>query len=64
MPRAPRTAAFTLALDWLCEVLSPSTATLDRGAKLPVYAHEGVRHVWFIDPVLRMLEVFRLEGTH
>ncbi|HYO51810.1 Uma2 family endonuclease [Archangium sp.] len=63
MPRAPRTAAFTLAPDWVCEVLSPSTATLDRAAKLPVYAREGVRHVWFLDPEARMLEVFRLEGV-
>ncbi len=64
MPRAPKGVGITLAPDWLCEVLSPSTATLDRGAKLPVYAREGVRHVWLLDPVLRMLEVFRLEGAH
>lgn len=63
MPRPPRTAAFTLAPDWLCEVLSPSTAALDRGAKLPVYAREGVRHVWLVDPEARTLEVLRLEGT-
>jgi len=63
MPRPPRTAAFTLAPDWLLEVLSPSTAALDRSAKLPVYAREGVRHVWFVDPEARTLEVLRLEGT-
>jgi Uma2 family endonuclease len=63
MPRPPRTAAFTLAPDWVCEVLSPSTARLDRALKLPVYAREGVRHVWFLDPEVRMLEVFRLEGA-
>ncbi|PTL77038.1 Uma2 family endonuclease [Vitiosangium sp. GDMCC 1.1324] len=64
MPRTPRTAAFTLAPDWVCEVLSASTRTVDRTAKLPVYAREGVRHVWLVDPVARMLEVFRLEGSH
>lgn len=64
MPRVPRTPAFTLAPDWLCEVLSPSTARLDRAAKLPVYAREGVKHVWLVDPESRMLEVFRLEGGH
>lgn len=64
MPRVPRTPAFTLAPDWLCEVLSPSTARLDRAAKLPVYAREGVKHVWLVDPEARMLEVFRLEGGH
>lgn len=64
MPKPPRTAAITLAPDWVCEVLSPSTSGLDRGAKLPVYAREGVRHVWFVDPVAQTLEVLRLEGGH
>src|SRR5512140_3162401 len=64
MPQPPRTAATSLAPDWVCEVLSPSTVALDRGAKLRVYAREGVRHVWWVDPVARTLEVLRLEGTH
>lgn len=64
MPQPPRTAAFTLAPDWVCEVLSPSTAVLDRALKLPVYARAGVRHVWLVDPELRTLEVFRLDGAH
>lgn len=62
MPHVPRTAACTLAPDWVCEVLSPSTKALDRAAKLPAYAREGVRHVWLVDPEARTLEVFRLEG--
>ncbi|WP_254360469.1 Uma2 family endonuclease [Corallococcus exiguus] len=62
LPRAPKAVALTLVPDWVCEVLSPSTRSLDRKVKLPVYAREGVRHVWFIDPVLRTLEVFRLES--
>lgn len=64
MPQPPRTPAISLAPDWVCEVLSPSTVALDRGAKLRVYAREGVRHVWWVDPVARTLEVLRLEGTH
>ncbi|QRK09144.1 Uma2 family endonuclease [Archangium violaceum] len=63
MPRVPRTPAFTLAPDWVCEVLSPSTATLDQKDKLPVYAREGVRHVWLLEPEKRELEVFQLEGV-
>jgi len=63
MPRPPRTAAFTLAPDWVCEVLSPSTAALDRGLKLPLYARQGVRHVWLMDPAARTLEVFRWEDA-
>ncbi|MBI4700108.1 MAG: Uma2 family endonuclease [Deltaproteobacteria bacterium] len=53
---------FSLAPDWVCEVLSPVTAKLDRMRKLPVYAREGVRHAWLVDPVLRTLEVLRLAG--
>lgn len=52
---------FTLAPDWVCEVLSPSTAKLDRADKLPIYARADVRHAWLVDPVLRTLEVLRLE---
>jgi Uma2 family endonuclease len=62
MPQVPRTAAFTLAPDWVCEVLSPSTMALDRAAKLPVYAREAVKHVWLVDPDARTLEVLRLDG--
>jgi hypothetical protein len=47
----------TLAPDWIGEVLSPSTAGLDRVRKLPLYAAAGVRHVWLVDPVSRTLEV-------
>ncbi|QSQ18825.1 Uma2 family endonuclease [Pyxidicoccus parkwayensis] len=63
MPKPPRTAVYTLSPDWACEVLSPSTKALDRKVKLPVYAREGVRHIWLMDPEARMLEVFRLEGA-
>lgn len=48
--------------DWVCEVLSPSTARTDRVKKMRVYARHEVRHVWLIDPILKMLEVYGLEG--
>jgi Uma2 family endonuclease len=53
---------FTLAPDWVCEVLSPRTAQLDRAEKLPVYARERVPYTWLVDPLARTLEVLRLEG--
>lgn len=53
---------FTIAPDWVCEVLSPSTTRLDRAEKLPLYARAEVRHVWLVDPLARSLEVLRLEG--
>jgi Uma2 family endonuclease len=62
MPRVPETAYFALAPDWICEVLSPTTARVDRLKKLRVYAREGVGHAWLIDPVARTLEVLRLES--
>jgi Uma2 family endonuclease len=62
MPEMPHAAFFTLAPDWVCEILSPSTNKLDRGPKRRVYAREKVRHLWFVDPTDKTLEVFRLEG--
>lgn len=53
---------FTLAPDWICEVLSPSTYRLDRIKKLRVYGREGVKHAWLVHPVERTLEVLRLES--
>ena len=52
-------AAATLAPDWCCEVLSPSTEKVDRGRKLDIYRREGVGHAWLVDPALRTVEVFR-----
>jgi Uma2 family endonuclease len=46
--------------DWVCEILSPSTARIDRARKVPIYARESIPHVWLIDPIARTLEVFRL----
>ena len=54
--------ANVLAPDWICEILSPSTASFDRIQKLAVYAREGVPHAWLIDPIARTLEVLRLDG--
>lgn len=62
MPEMPDEPFFTLAPDWICEVLSPSTADFDRADKLPVYAKAGVSHAWLVDPAIRTLEVFRLEA--
>ena len=60
MPEVPDVAFFTLAPDWVCEVLSPSTARLDRARKLPAYARAGVAHAWYLDPIARTLEAFQL----
>jgi Uma2 family endonuclease len=62
MPTAPETAWFTLAPDWICEVLSPSTAILDRTRKQDIYREQGVPWIWFVDPVSRTIEVLKLSG--
>jgi len=62
LPTRPDGAHLTLAPDWLCEVLSPSTETVDRTKKLKIYGREGVSNVWLIDPLLQKLEVLRLES--
>ncbi|MBI4754186.1 MAG: Uma2 family endonuclease [Betaproteobacteria bacterium] len=58
MPHLPQTAWFDLAPDWVCEILSPSTARDDRVEKLPIYGRWGVGHAWLVDPDLRILEAY------
>jgi len=53
-------AYYTVAPDWVCEVLSTKTARVDRTQKLPIYARERIAHVWLVDPRDRTVEVFRL----
>jgi Uma2 family endonuclease len=62
MPGVPNAPFVTLAPDWVCEALSPSTATIDKAEKLPIYAEHRVAHAWLLDPALRTLEVLRLEN--
>jgi Uma2 family endonuclease len=62
MPEMPAVAFFELAPDWVCEVLSPSTEAIDRAEKLPIYAREKGEHVWLLDPIVKTLEIFRLDG--
>jgi len=63
MPSLPESAFFETVPDWICEVLSPSTAALDRSEKLPLYAEAGVGHAWLVDPLLQTLEVLRREAA-
>jgi Uma2 family endonuclease len=60
MPAIPNAAFFTLAPDWICEVVSPSTGRIDRSRKMTVYAREGIPHLWFVDPLANTLETYRL----
>lgn len=64
MPELPETAWFELTSDWICEVLSPPTAHLDRARKMPRYAEFGVPHLWLIDPGIQTLEAYELRDGH
>ncbi|MPZ21479.1 MAG: Uma2 family endonuclease [Luteitalea sp.] len=63
MPELPDVTFSTLAPDWVCEVLSPSTARLDRDKKLGVDGRVHVRHLWLLDPIAKTLEVLVLVGS-
>lgn len=50
--------------DWVCEIFSPSTKSVDREEKAPLYACYGVRFIWFVDPKTYTLEAYTLvEGA-
>jgi Uma2 family endonuclease len=61
MARVPSVAYFTQPPDWVCEIVSPTTAATDRVRKMRVYAREQVAHAWLVDPLAKTLEVYRLE---
>ena len=46
-----------VAPDWICEVLSPRTASVDQGKKRRAYHSAGVEHYWLVDPTNRTLTV-------
>lgn len=56
----PRDRPITLVPDWLCEVLSPSTRSHDQIVKRRFYAEIGLSHIWYINPLQRLLEASRL----
>jgi Uma2 family endonuclease len=60
LPVIPAAAFLTQQPDWICEVISPSTGTIDRTRKMRIYAREGVGHLWLVDPIAQVLEVYRL----
>ncbi len=56
-PKVFKDAWFEIPPDWLCEILSPSTAKLDLNRKLPLYARVGVSSAWVIDPLEKTVKV-------
>jgi Uma2 family endonuclease len=56
----PEQVNITLPPDWICEILSPSTARIDQGAKRRIYAEHKVAFLWFLDPATRVLDAYQL----
>ena len=64
LPRdARKEAFFTIAPDWVAEVASPSTTQKDRVLKVPIYAAQGVQHLWLVEPVDGRIEAYVLESA-
>lgn len=61
MPEMPNVARFQVRPDWVCEVLSPSTAPYDRDEKMTIYAANDVGHLWLVDPRNETIEAYRSE---
>jgi len=62
MPELPRDHRFEVVPDWVCEILSPSSASKDREVKMPIYAAYEVSFAWLIDPARRTLEAYGLRS--
>ena len=60
MPALPETAYFAMVPDWVGEILSPSTARIDRISKMATYAQHHVGHYWIVDPRAKTLEAYEL----
>ena len=58
VPEFPAERPIRVVPDWVCEVLSPSTARRDRIEKADLYLRSGVPHLWFVDLESRVLEAF------
>lgn len=50
------------APDWIIEITSPSTQSMDYGIKLFKYRTAGVREYWIVNPVKKIVSVFDLEN--
>jgi Uma2 family endonuclease len=45
--------------DWICEVVSPTNATVDTVKKLRLYHRAAIPHYWIVDPREATLTVMR-----
>ncbi len=61
LAEVPADHRFTIAPDWLCEVLSPGDKGYRRIKKMRTYLLRGIAWVWLVDPLQRTLEALHLD---
>lgn len=49
------------APDWVIEIVSPGSKTMDYYTKLFKYRNAGVREYWIVDPIKKQVIVYRFE---
>lgn len=49
------------APDWVIEIVSPSTQSMDYGIKLFLYRSAGVREYWIVNPTTRTVNLYNFE---
>ncbi|MCG3173819.1 MAG: hypothetical protein GMKNLPBB_02024 [Myxococcota bacterium] len=62
LPEIPDEPVIEVIPDWVCEILSPSSASRDKVEKFNYYLENRVPWYWIVDPANRFIDVFRLEG--
>lgn len=60
----PDTDFIDIVPDWICEILAPVTEQFDRVRKTPLYLRHGVRFMWLLDPLHRILEIKQPQSGH
>jgi Uma2 family endonuclease len=58
-PERPTGSPIRVRPDWVCEVLSPSTAKIDLVDKMQTLRECGVPNYWIVDPEHETLTVYR-----
>lgn len=49
------------APDWIIEIVSPSSRSMDYNKKLLKYGTAGVREYWIVDPIKQLIRVYNFE---
>jgi Uma2 family endonuclease len=61
MPELPD-GTITVVPDWVCEILSPSTAVHDLETKAPHYCKVGVLFLWIVDVDVRTVSAYKRQA--